>query len=196
MKKDTVIALKKPEVLAEDPLTEVLRRGAKQLLVQALEAEIASFLKLHEHVRDENGKRQVTRNGYMPDRTVQTGIGDIEVRAPRAADRRKSGGAKIRFTSSILPPYLRRSKNIEEVLPLLYLKGLSTGDFGEALAALLGKNAPGLSSSTISRLKEVWQEELKTWQQRSLKGKEYVYFWADGVHSEREWRTPVNACWS
>jgi transposase-like protein len=182
MKKDTVIGLKKPEVLVEDPLTEVLRRGAKQLLVQALEAEIASFLKLHEHVRDENGKRQVTRNGYMPERTVQTGIGDIEVRAPRAADRRKSGGPKIRFTSSILPPYLRRSKNIEEMLPWLYLKGISTGDFGEALAALLGKNAPGLSSSTISRLKEVWQEELKAWQQRSLKGKEYVYFWADGVH--------------
>jgi len=182
MKKDTVMALKKPEVLVEDPLTEVLRRGAKQLLVQALEAEIASFLKLHEHVRDENGKRQVTRNGYMPDRTVQTGIGDIEVRAPRAADRRKGGGAKIRFTSSILPPYLRRSKNIEEMIPWLYLKGISTGDFGEALAALLGKNAPGLSSSTISRLKEVWQEELKAWQERSLKGKEYVYFWADGVH--------------
>jgi len=182
MKKDTVMALKKPEVLVEDPLTEVLRRGAKQLLVQALEAEIASFLKLHEHVRDENGKRQVTRNGYMPDRTVQTGIGDIEVRAPRAADRRKGGGAKIRFTSSILPPYLRRSKNIEEMIPWLYLKGISTGDFGEALAALLGKNAPGLSSSTISRLKGVWQEELKAWQERSLKGKEYVYFWADGVH--------------
>jgi transposase-like protein len=182
MKKDTVISLKKPEVLVEDPLTEVLRRGAKQLLVQALEAEIAGFLKLHENVRDENGKRQVTRNGYMPERTVQTGIGDIEVRAPRAADRRKNGGAKIRFTSSILPPYLRRSKNIEEMLPWLYLKGISTGDFGEALAALLGKNAPGLSSSTISRLKEVWQEELKAWQQRSLKGKEYVYFWADGVH--------------
>jgi putative transposase len=182
MKKDTVMALKKPEVLVEDPLTEVLRRGAKQLLVQALEAEIASFLKLHEQVRDENGKRQVTRNGYMPERTVQTGIGDIEVRAPRAADRRKGGGAKIRFTSSILPPYLRRSKNLEEMLPWLYLKGISTGDFGEALAALLGKNAPGLSSSTISRLKEVWQEELKAWQQRSLKGKEYVYFWADGVH--------------
>ncbi len=102
MKKDTVIALKKPEVLVEDPLTEVLRRGAKQLLVQALEAEIASFLKLHEHVRDESGKWQVSRNGYMPDRTVQTGIGDIEVRAPRAADRRKNGGAKIRFTSSII----------------------------------------------------------------------------------------------
>jgi putative transposase len=169
MKKDTVIALKKPEVSIEDPLTEVIRRGAKQLLIQALEAEIASFLKLHEHVCDEDGKRQVTRNGYMRERTVQTGIGDIEVRAPRAADRRKSGGAKIRFTSSILPPYLRRSKNIEEMLPWLYLKGITTGDFGEALAALLGKNAPGLSSSTISRLKEVWQGELKEWQQRSLR---------------------------
>jgi transposase-like protein len=182
MKKDTVIELKKPEVSIEDPLTEVLRRGARQLLVQALEAEIATFLKEHENVCDEDGKRQVTRNGYLPERTVQTGIGDIAVKAPRAADRRKTGESKIRFTSKILPSYLRRTKSIEELLPWLYLKGISTGDFGEALAALLGKSAPGLSASTISRLKEIWSEELKEWQQRSLKGKEYVYFWVDGIH--------------
>ena len=182
MKKDTVIGLKKPEVAAEDPLTEVLRRGARQLLVQALEAEVEAFLKEHQNIRDEQGKRQVTRNGYMPERTIQTGIGDVEVKAPRVADRRKDSAAKIRFTSSILPPYLRRTKSIEELLPWLYLKGISTGDFGEALAALLGKSAPGLSSSTISRLKDVWQGELKEWQQRSLKGKNYVYLWVDGIH--------------
>jgi putative transposase len=126
-------------------------------------------------------KRAVARNGYLPERTIQTGIGDIAIKAPRAADRRNNG-AKIRFKSSILPPYLKRTKNVEELLPWLYLKGISTGDFSEALSALLGKNAPGLSASTISRLKEVWSEELKEWQQRSLKGKEYVYFWVDGIH--------------
>lgn len=182
MKKDTVIELKKPEVSAEDPLTEVLRRGARELLIQALETEIEIFLNEHKHIQDDRGNRQVIRNGYSPERTIQTGIGEVEVRAPRAADRRKTASEKIRFTSTILPPYLRRTKSIEELLPWLYLKGISTGDFGEALTALLGKKAPGLSASTISRLKEIWSEELKTWQQRSLKGKEYVYFWVDGVH--------------
>jgi len=122
------------------------------------------------------------RSGYGPERKVQTGIGEIEVRVPKATDRRKDAPSKVRFTSSILPPYLRRTKSIEELLPWLYLKGISTGDFSEALAALLGKNAPGLSASTIGRLKDVWSDELKQWQQRSLKGKEYVYFWVDGVH--------------
>lgn len=182
MKKDTVIQLKKPEVSAEDPLTEVIRRGAKKLLMQALEDEVEAFLSQHQHVQDDRGSRQVTRNGYSTERTIQTGIGDVEVKAPRVADRRKNAGEKIRFKSSILPPYLRRAKSIEELLPWLYLKGISTGDFGEALGALLGKNAPGLSASTISRLKDVWHEEMKEWQQRSLKGKEYVYFWVDGVH--------------
>jgi transposase-like protein len=182
MKKDTVIELKKPEVSAEDPLTEVLRQGARKLLIHALEAEVQAFLFAHEQIRDDAGKRQVVRNGYGPERKIQTGIGEIMVRAPKVADRRKQAPAKVRFASTILPPYLRRTKSIEELLPWLYLKGISTGDFSEALAALLGKNAPGLSASTISRLKEAWSEELKQWQQRSLKGKEYVYFWVDGVH--------------
>jgi transposase-like protein len=181
MKKDTVIQLKKPEVVSEDPLMEILKRGAQELLKRALEAEVEIFLERFENTRDESGKRMVTRNGYLPERTIQTGIGDIAVRAPRVADRRKSA-TKIRFTSGILPPYLKRTKSIEELLPWLYLKGVSTGDFSEALTALLGKNAPGLSASTISRLKDVWSEELKEWQQRSLKGKEYVYVWVDGIH--------------
>lgn len=182
MKKDTVIDLKKPEVSAEDPLTEVLRRGARKLLIQALEAEVEAFLREYEGVRNEAGRRQVVRNGYGPERKIQTGIGEVKVQAPRVADRRKKPGEKIRFSSNILPPYLRRTKSIEELLPWLYLKGISTGDFGESLSALLGKNAPGLSSSTISRLKDVWSDELKAWQQRSLHNKEYVYFWVDGVH--------------
>jgi transposase-like protein len=181
MKKDTVVALKKPEMITEDPLMEIFRKGAREMLVRALEAEVEEFLERFENVRDTSGKRIITRNGYLPERTIQTGIGDIPIKAPRVADRRKNG-VKVRFTSSILPPYLKRTKSIEELLPWLYLKGISTGDFSEALAALLGKNAPGLSASTISRLKDVWSEELKEWQQRSLKGKQYVYFWVDGIH--------------
>jgi transposase-like protein len=179
MKKDTVVALKKPEVVTEDLLMEVLRKGAQQLLIRALDEEVNAFLERYDEFRDESGRRLITRN--VPERTIQTGIGDIAVKAPRVADRSKNA-TKIRFTSSILPPYLKRTKSIEELLPWLYLKGISTGDFGEALAALLGKNAPGLSASTISRLKDVWSEELKEWQQRSLKGKQYVYFWVDGIH--------------
>ena len=181
MKKDTVVSLKKPEVVVEDPLMNILKMGAQRLLQMALEAEVNEFVGRFEAILDSSGKRAVTRNGHLPERTIQTGIGDIAVKAPRAADRR-TNGAKIRFTSTILPPYLKRTKNVEELLPWLYLKGISTGDFSEALAALLGKNAPGLSASTISRLKEVWSEELKEWQQRSLKGKEYVYLWVDGIH--------------
>ena len=182
MKKDTVVKLKKPEVVAEDPLIEVFRKGARDMLKRALEAEVEEFVAQFEKIRDESGKRMVTRNGYLPERNIQTGIGAIPVKAPRVADRRKSG-EKIKFSSSILPTYLRRTKSIEELLPWLYLKGISTGDFSEALAALLGKDAPGLSASTISRrLKDAWSEELKEWQQRSLKGKEYVYLWVDGIH--------------
>ncbi len=131
------------------------------MLTRALEAEVEEFLKRFNNIRDSSGKRMVTRNGYLPERNLQTGIGDIPVKAPRGADRRKTG-AKIRFASTILPPYLKRTKSIEELLPWLYLKGISTGDFSEALAALLGKNAPGLSASTISRLKDAWSEELRS----------------------------------
>lgn len=181
MKKDTVVELKKPEVVVEDPLMEILRQGAQKLLKWALEAEVEEFLQKHADARDSSGKRLVTRNGHLPERTIQTGIGDIPIKAPRVADRR-AGSARVRFSSSILPPYLRRTKSIEDLLPWLYLKGVSTGDFTEALSALLGKDAPGLSASTVSRLKDAWSEELKEWQQRSLKGKEYVYFWVDGIH--------------
>jgi len=181
MKKNTVVELKKPEESSQDALTEVCRRGAREMLKKALDAEVEEFLNQYRDVVNESGKKQVVRNGYLPEREIQTGIGQIKARVPRVRDKRK-GSEKVRFSSKILPPYLRRSKSMEELIPWLYLKGLSTGDFSEALASLVGKNAPGLSSSTVSRLKEVWQEELDKWQSRSLERKEYVYFWVDGVH--------------
>ncbi len=179
MDESNVIALETPGAGSKDALTEVLRQGACRMLAQAIEAEVEAFVASHDQMRDEEGRRVVIRNGYLPERTIQSGIGDIAVKAPRVRDRSGSG---IRFTSSILPPYLRRTKSIEELIPWLYLKGISTGDFSEALAALLGPDAPGLSATTVSRLKEVWKGELKAWQRRDLDRKRYVYFWADGVY--------------
>jgi transposase-like protein len=151
------------------------------MLAVALEKEVNLFLKDYEQFVDAQGHREVVRNGYLPEREIQTGVGAINVKVPRVKDKRKSG-EKVRFNSQILPPYLRRTKSLDELIPWLYLKGVSTGDFSEALSALLGANAPGLSASTVSRLKESWQADLDAWQKRSLSGKEYVYFWADGVH--------------
>ena len=148
MDEDKIVALETPGEASKDALTDVLRQGACRMLIQAIEVEVESFVAAHEHVRDEEGRRLVVRNGYLPERTIQSGIGDIAVKAPRVRDRSGSG---IRFTSTILPPYLRRTKSIEELIPWLYLKGISTGKFCEALAALLGPEAPGLSAATISR---------------------------------------------
>jgi len=156
----------------------VLQEGARTLLAQAIEAEVAEFLARHTEKRDAAGRLRVVRNGYLPQRTIQTGIGDVPVSAPRVRDR----AGQLRFRSGLLPPYLRRTKTIEELLPWLYLKGISTGGFSEALAALLGRDAPGLSAGTISRLKGVWQDEHAHWDQRSLAHKRYVYLWVDGIH--------------
>jgi putative transposase len=177
---DNVFALKNPALANEvrDALTEVLREGARTLLAQAIEAEVAEFLAGHADKRDAAGRARLVRNGHLPERTIQTGIGEVAVKAPRVRDR----AGQLRFSSSILPPYLRRTKTIEELLPWLYLKGISTGGFAEALAALLGRDAPGLSAGTISRLKAVWQEEHSHWEKRSLAHKRYVYLWVDGIH--------------
>jgi transposase-like protein len=161
-----------------DALTDLLRDGARQMLAAAIEAEVQEFLARHQGLQDEQGRQRLVRNGYLPQRTIQTGLGDIEVRAPRVRDRAK----QIRFSSAILPPYLRRTRTIEELLPWLYLKGISTGDFSEALTSLLGRDAPGLSPTTISRLKESWKDEHGRWCKRSLANKHYVYLWVDGVH--------------
>jgi transposase-like protein len=161
-----------------DALTEVLRSGARELLQQAVEAEVAEFIAQHRELKDERERQRVVRNGYQPERTIQTGIGDVAVKAPRVRDRRGT----IKFSSNLLPRYLRRTRSLEELIPWLYLKGLSTGDFSAALTALLGQDAPGLSAATISRLKEVWQEEYGQWSKRNLTGKNFVYVWVDGVH--------------
>ena len=183
MKEDTVVALRQPGSFSDDPLTEVLRTGARQLLAQAIEAEVAGHIAGHAHLTDAAGRRRVVRHGHLPERSVQTGIGAVGVRAPRVRDRDPTApGGRIRFTSSILPPYLRRAKSIEELLPWLYLKGISSGNFGDALAALLGPDAPGLTASTIGRLKAVWWDEFAAWQRRDLSARRYVYLWADGVY--------------
>ena len=179
MKENTVVAFRNPSDFQEDPLTDVLRTGARQLLSQAVEAEVASFLDTHAALVDDVGHRRVVRNGHLPERAIQTGIGPVRVRQPRVRDR---GDGAIRFTSAILPRYLRRTKSLEDLLPWLYLKGISTGDFSDALAALLGTEAPGLSASTITRLKEVWGVEAERWHRRDLTAKRYVYFWADGIY--------------
>jgi len=183
MAKDNVIDFKNPEPFIDDPMTALLRQGARRLLTAALEAEIDVFVNQYRDIQDDQGLQRVVRNGYLPEREIQTGIGQVPVKAPRVRDRQPDlRKGRIRFTSAIVPPYLRRTKSIETLLPWLYLKGISTGDFTDALAALLGKNAPGLSAATISRLKTVWQDEYKKWQQRDLSNKRYVYFWADGIY--------------
>lgn len=170
-----------PAATSQDALTEVLRSGAQQLLAQAIEAEVAEWIDAHQHLTDEAGHRQVVRNGRLPQRTILTGLGSVEVQQPRVLDRRAPGEAEP-FSSKILPPYLRKTKSLEELIPWLYLKGVSTGDFSEALAALVGPQAKGLSATTITRLKADWEQEHQAWSHRSLEGKQYVYVWADGVH--------------
>ena len=184
MYEDTVVSFSHPDRISiEDPLTQVLRLGARRLLADAVEAEVEAFIAAHADLADEAGRRRVVRHGYQPEREVQTGIGAVAVRRPRVRDRQPDAGrGRIRFTSSILPPYLRRAKSVEELLPWLYLKGISTGDFGEALAALLGPDAPGLSATTVTRLKTAWAEEYERWLRRDLSAKRYVYLWADGVY--------------
>jgi transposase-like protein len=165
-----------------DPLTEVLRNGARALLVQAVEAEVAALLASHADKRTDDGRQRLVRHGHLPEREIATGIGPVTVRCPRVRDRAADSEQRIRFSSAILPPYARRSKSLDVLIPILYLKGVSTGDFEEALAALLGKDAGGLSASTIGRLKDAWSDEYVRWSKRDLSAKRYVYFWVDGIH--------------
>jgi putative transposase len=183
MEEDSVVALPRPGAsVTDDPLLAVLREGARRMLTQAIEAEVEAFLAAHATLVDEQGRRRLVRNGHAPERRLQTGIGPLEVRRPKLRDRGVAGEEPIRFTSAILPAYLRRTKNLEELLPWLYLKGVSTGQFAEALTALLGPEAPGLSAATVRRLTEAWQEEHARWQRRDLSARRYVYIWADGVY--------------
>lgn len=184
MPKNNVVSLKNPDSLVHDPLTEILRQGARKLLAEAIEVEVEQFIEHYRELKTDQGHQRIVRNGYLPEREIQTGIGPVKVKSPRVRDKSKKNEAAIHWKSSILPPYLRKSRSLEELLPVLYLKGVSTGDFSEALAALVGKKASGLSPSTISRLKEKWQTEKKEWDQRKLEGREYVYIWADGIHCQ------------
>src|SRR5262245_47663714 len=176
-----VFQLSQPGTLA-DPLTEVLRNGARALLAHAVEAEVAALLASHAGKLTGGGHQRLVRHGHRPERKIMTCIGPVAVRCPRVRDRVGEGVERIRYSSAILPPYARRSKSLEVLIPVLYLKGVSTGDFEAALIALLGKDAGGLSASTVSRLKEVWAEEHARWSKRDLSAKRYVYFWADGIH--------------
>ena len=165
-------------------LDDLLREGARAMLQRAIEREVAEYVDAHAHQRDPaTGRRLVVRNGHLPARKVLTGLGPIEVRQPRVNDRRVDpvSGERFRFTSKVLPPYLRRAKSVEELVPWLYLKGISTSDFPEALAAL-GHDGSGLSATSVVRMKELWREEWSQWSKRSLLGKRYVYLWADGVY--------------
>jgi transposase-like protein len=165
-------------------LDEVLREGARSMLQHAIEREVAEYVGAHAHERDPHtGRRLVVRNGHLPARKVLTGLGPIEVRQPRVDDRRvdEQGNRCFRFTSRILPPYLRRARSVEELVPWLYLKGISSSDFPEALSAL-GHDGSGLSATSVIRMKELWREEWAEWSRRSLLGRRYVYLWADGIH--------------
>jgi putative transposase len=178
---------------SRDVLTDILRQGAQQMLAMAVENEVGEYIGEYQHVRDANGRRLVVRNGHLPARVIQTGIGLVEVEQPRVNDKRiDEDGQPKRFSSKILPPYLRRTKSIDELIPWLYLRGISTGDFSEALQALLGPQAKGLSGTNVVRLKESWQQEYATWSKRSLADKHYVYLWADGVHFNIRLEDPGN----
>jgi len=170
-----------PTQAAKDQLTPILLEGARQMLEIAIREEIQSWINDRSHFIDDEGHKLIVRNGFQQERSIQTGLGDLQVKQPRAHDRRR-GAERETFTSKILPPYLRRAKSIEELIPWLYLKGISTGGFGEALQSILGTNAPGLSATTIARMVQVWQEEYSDWSKRSLDDKHYVYVWADGIY--------------
>ena len=163
-----------------DGLEELARRGARQLLAQAMEVEVAEHLEKNRTLTDEEGRRLVVRNGYLPERELVTGIGPLKIRQPRVDDRALDG--EQRFSSQILPRYLRRVPSVDNLIPILYLKGVSTGDMSEALASILGSGAAGLSATNVVRLKSLWEQDYQKWCARDFELKRYVYFWVDGIH--------------
>jgi putative transposase len=176
-----IVRLRQPDEI-DDPLTNILRSGARQLLAQAVELEAETFLAAMKELKLGDGRDRLVRHGHGPERTIQTGIGPVEVARVKIRDRGAADdGVRIRFTSAILPLWARRTQSLDALLPVLYLRGISTGDFQEALAALLGKDAPNLSPAVISRLTAEWQGDYERWQNRDLSARRYVYVWADGV---------------
>ena len=164
------------------PLDQIVQDGARKMLQDAIEAEVADFLTQFSDRVDEQGRRLVVRNGHKPTRTITTGAGQLDVQQPRVRDNSPDKANRAQFSSSILPPYLRRSKSIDELIPWLYLKGISSGDFPDALQAILGENAKGQSANVVVRLKEQWTKEHETWSRRDLSDKRYAYIWVDGIH--------------
>ena len=178
-----------PEVLAfrqqfddRSPLDEIIREGARKMLQAAIDAEVDSFIDAHRHRRDEDGRRRVVKNGSLPTREILTGAGAIPVQQGRVRDNSTDRNSRVEFSPNVLPAYLKRTAAIEELIPWLYLKGISTGDFGEALQTLVGEKAKGLSANVVVRLKEQWADEYDEWMKRDLSEKQYVYVWADGIH--------------
>jgi putative transposase len=182
MSEPTVSSLSWPAVAPRDVLPQILHQKAGQLLAQAVEAEADQWLADRAAVVDARGHRQVVRHGHLPTRSVLTGLGPVEVTQPRIRDKRPACGGREKFTSQILPPYLRKARSVEDLIPWLYLKGISTGDMAQALQALLGPAAPGLSASVVTRLLRQWEDHWRGWQQQSLADKTYVYLWADGIY--------------
>jgi putative transposase len=177
-----VVRLRQPEEL-EDPLTDLLRSGARRLLAQAVELEAEAFLARMQDLKLPDGRDRLVRHGHGPERMIQTGIGPVAVSRVKIRDRgAASADDRVRFSSSILPKWARRTRSLDALLPILYLRGVSTGDFQEALAALLGRDAPNLSPSVIARLSGEWQAEYEHWQRRDLSARRYAYLWADGVY--------------
>jgi transposase-like protein len=177
MSNSNVIELKSP---SNDVLGELLKEGARQLLAKAVEAELSELLEQHHDERTAEDKRAVVRNGHLPERTIQTGLGELPVKIPKVRDR---SGQGVKFNSQLVPPYLKRAKHMEELIPWLYLKGISTGEMQPALGALLGEGATGLSAGTVSRLKQCWEADYDDWRKRDLSTRRYVYIWADGIYS-------------
>jgi len=177
MSEDTLVKFQNPDF--RDELSEVLRQGAQRLIKEAVQAELAGFLESHAESRDGRGRQAVVRNGYLPEREIVTGIGPVPVQVPKTRDRTGAGRS---FRSQLLPPYLKRTRRLEAVIPWLYLKGVSTNDFDEALQALFGESVPGLSPASITRLKLGWEQEYGRWRERDLRGERWVYVWADGIY--------------
>ena len=180
-----------PEVIAfrqqfdeRSPLDELVREGARKMLQEAINTEVDAFIDQHRDRVDEQGRRLVVKNGNLPAREILTGAGSIEVSQGRVRDNSPDPDERVHFTPAVLPAYLRRTNAIEELIPWLYLKGISTSDFGEALQALVGEQAKGLSANVIVRLKDQWADEYEEWSKRDLSDKHYVYIWADGIYAK------------
>ena len=178
MKNDEPVGSENQAAEKNSLLEEIIREGARKVLQAAIEHEVGAYIDMFKELKDKNGKRMVVRHGFLPERDLLTGIGPLPVRQPRVRDKREGKS----FTSAILPRYMRRVPSLDNLIPVLYLKGISTGDFTEALEAILGENAKGLSASTVVRLKKQWEQDFRAWAKRDLTGTRYVYFWADGIH--------------